>query len=88
MPRQNTNSNKKLGNRKFKPIFIKKKCALCQQGVLHVDYKDVEFLKRFLSHSGKILPRRTTGACNKHQRMVMIAVKRARYVGLLPYIVE
>jgi small subunit ribosomal protein S18 len=88
MPRQNTNSNKKTTNKKFKPIFFKRKCALCQQGVLHVDYKDVELLKKFLSHSGKILPRRTTGACNKHQRMVMIAIKRARFLGLLPYIVE
>jgi small subunit ribosomal protein S18 len=89
MPRFNSNStDKKTTSRKFKPVFFKKKCPLCQQGVLHVDYKNVELLKKFLSHSGKILPRRTTGCCNKHQRMVMIAIKRARYLGLIPYLVE
>ena len=89
MPRQNSNSNKKFsGSKKFRPVFFKKKCMLCQQGVNHIDYKDVELLKKYLSHSAKILPRRVTGACNKHQRMVMNAIKRARYIGLLPYVIE
>jgi small subunit ribosomal protein S18 len=89
MARQNSNTNKKSnGPRKPRLIFVKKKCLLCQQGVLHIDYKNVDMLKKYLSHSGKILPRRVTGNCNKHQRMVMIAIKKARYLALLPYIIN
>lgn len=50
-----------------------------------VDYKDVQKLKRFISERGKILPRRVTGACAKHQRAITLAVKRARHLALLPY---
>ena len=51
----------------------------------HVDYKDVDLLQDFVSRSGRILPRRKTGTCAKHQRMVAKAVKRARHLALLPY---
>ena len=51
-----------------------------------VDYKDVELLKKFISPSGKITSRRITGTCAKYQRMVAVAIKRARFMALLPYI--
>lgn len=58
-----------------------------QNGIKHVDYKDVEVLKRFLNPHGRILPRTRTGLNAKHQREMTRAVKRAREMGLLPYIV-
>jgi small subunit ribosomal protein S18 len=51
-----------------------------------VDYKDIDLLRRFVTDRGKILPRRVTGTCAKHQRVVSAAVKRARMVALLPYV--
>ncbi|MDR1234626.1 MAG: 30S ribosomal protein S18 [Mycoplasmataceae bacterium] len=77
---------KKSTNRKYRPFIRKKVCFLCQMGVNHIDYKDVELLTKYISHSGKILPRRVTGACTKHQRMVANAIKRARVVALLPFV--
>ena len=53
-----------------------------------LDYKDVALLKKYVSERGKILPRRITGNCAKHQRALTVAVKRARHVALLPYTVE
>lgn len=65
----------------------KKVCAFC--GVEgEVDYKDVNRLSKFISERGKILPRRVTGTCAKHQRMVTTAIKRARNLALLPYTVD
>ncbi len=74
--------------RKFKTFLRKKPCVLCQQGVNYVDYKDVELLSKYISYNGKILPRRITGCCAKHQRMIANAIKRARIVALLPFIKE
>ena len=54
----------------------------------HVDYKDVELLKKFISANGKITPRRVTGTSAKYQRMLTTAIKRARQMALLPYIVD
>lgn len=56
--------------------------------VSHIDYKDVETLKRFLNPHGKIMPRRRTGLSAHHQRALAVAVKRARFMALLPYIVR
>ncbi len=65
----------------------KKVCIFC--GKDHViDYKDVATLKKFVSERGKILPRRITGNCSKHQRMLTTAIKRARHVALMPYIAD
>lgn len=66
----------------------KKVCHFCYNKIDHVDYKDIETLKRFTSERGKILPRRVTGTCAKHQRKVTTAVKRARIVALLPFVGE
>jgi small subunit ribosomal protein S18 len=66
----------------------KRPCRLCAQGINFIDYKDVELLKKYIAYNGKILPRRTTGICNKHQRMIANAIKRARIVALLPFIID
>lgn len=67
----------------------KKVCAFCADKTTNgIDYKDVNKLKRYVSERGKILPRRITGNCAKHQRALTVAVKRARHVALLPYTLE
>lgn len=63
----------------------KKVCYFCANHVDCIDYKDVELLKRYISEKGKILPRRVTGTCAKHQRTLTVAIKRARIMGLLPF---
>ncbi len=63
----------------------KKVCFFCANHVEYIDYKDVELLKRYISEKGKILPRRVTGTCAKHQRTLTVAIKRARIMGLLPF---
>ena len=63
----------------------RKVCMFCVDKIEHIDYKDTTRLRRFTSERGKILPRRMTGTCAKHQRQLSIAIKRARAVALLPY---
>ena len=65
----------------------KKVCAFCAGKVDVIDYKDVNTVKRYISERGKILPRRITGTCAKHQRALTVAVKRARQLALIPYVV-
>ena len=62
-----------------------KYCRFKKMGIDYIDYKDPEFLMRFLNEQGKILPRRLTGTSLKYQRKVSVAVKRARHLALLPY---
>ncbi len=72
----------------FNPRFRKmrkKVCALCADKDFVLDYKDADQLKKFINDKGKILPRRATGACAKHQRDITLAVKRARHIAILPY---
>jgi len=66
----------------------KKVCAFCVDHVAHINYKDVPRLRRYLSERAKIIPRRVTGTCARHQRQLMVAIKRARHLALLPYISE
>lgn len=66
----------------------KKVCQCCQEKITYIDYKDLARLKKYTTERGKILPRRITGACAKHQRMVTRAIKRARSIALLPYVAE
>ncbi|NCC68582.1 MAG: 30S ribosomal protein S18 [Clostridia bacterium] len=66
----------------------KKVCQFCADKNEHIDYKDTAKLRRFLSERGKILPRRTTGTCAAHQRELTEAIKRARQVALLPYVMD
>ena len=63
----------------------KKVCQFCVDKAMTIDYKDVSKLRRYTSERSKILPRRVTGTCAKHQRLLTIAIKRARHVALLPY---
>ena len=73
--------------RPFRPMHRRKKvCIFCQDKVEAIDYKDVAKLRKFISERAKILPRRITGTCAKHQRQLTIAVKRARQIAILPYI--
>jgi small subunit ribosomal protein S18 len=66
----------------------KKVCVFCADKTAVIDYKDSNKLKRYISERGKILPRRITGNCAKHQRALTVAVKRARHVAIMPYVVE
>ena len=66
----------------------RKVCAFCVDKVETIDYKDVARLRRHLSERGKILPRRVTGTCARHQRELTVAIKRARQIALLPYVAE
>ena len=66
----------------------KKICSFTTNGITHIDYKDTDLLKRFISERGKILPRRVTGTSAKYQRMLTTAIKRARHMALLPYVHE
>ena len=89
-------ADKKQTNRKrnmnqdddFNPKFRKvrkKQCPLCSNKNFELDYKNADQLKKFVNERGKILPRRATGACAKHQRVITLAVKRARHIAILPY---
>lgn len=71
------------GERKFfaKPKF----CQFCADKALEIDYKKVDLLRKYVTEEGKIRPRRQTGACAKHQRLVAAAVKQARHAALLPF---
>ena len=66
----------------------KKYCRFKRLGIKYIDYKDPEFLMRFLNEQGKILPRRITGNSLKFQRRLAVAVKRARQIALLPYVAD
>ena len=73
---------KRMGRRR------KKVCVFCGEKNGVIDYKDTNKLKRYVSERGKILPRRITGNCAKHQRALTVAVKRARHLALMPYTME
>ena len=64
----------------------RKVCSFCVDKVEAIDYKDVATLKKYVSERGKILPRRVTGNCARHQRAITLAVKRARHLALMPYV--
>ncbi|MFH1755951.1 MAG: 30S ribosomal protein S18 [Candidatus Latescibacterota bacterium] len=66
----------------------KKPCKFCQEGITHIDYKDPRKLRKFMTDRGKITPRRITGTCAKHQRILAMAVKRARMLALVPFVKE
>ena len=85
-PRENRGTDapmKKRPNRRRKKV-----CVFCADSTNVIDYKDANKLKRFVSERGKILPRRITGTCAKHQRALTVAVKRARQIAILPYTLD
>jgi small subunit ribosomal protein S18 len=65
--------------------FTKRYCRFCKEHIDHIDYQDVDRLKYYITTGGKIKPSRITGTCAKHQRRLSKAIKRARFVALLPY---
>lgn len=71
-----------------KPMSRKKVCAFCVDKIDTLDYKDVAKVRKFTTEKGKIVPRRMSGVCAKHQRIVSEAIKRAREMALLPYVAE
>jgi small subunit ribosomal protein S18 len=71
------------GRRRFRPR--RKVCSFCVDKVKEIDYKGSDALRRYLDGHGKIIPRRKTGTCAKHQRRLTLAIKRARHLALLPF---
>lgn len=65
-----------------------KDCYICKNSVALIDYKDVDLLKKFISSYAKIMPKKRTGTCSRHQRELGLAIKNARLMGFLPYVVE
>lgn len=72
---------KRAGGRRKKRV-----CAFCADKSSTIEYKDIPRLKKYISERGKILPRRVSGNCAKHQRKMTIAIKRARHIALIPYV--
>lgn len=66
-------------------VRFKKKCIFCKRDDLEIDYKNIDLLSKYISSKGKILSRRITGNCAKHQRKLALQIKRARFLSLLPY---
>ena len=73
-----------------KKVFLRRRkvCRFCADKISTVDYKDVKFLQQYIVERSKILPRRISGNCAKHQRIVQQAIKRARHIALLPFVSE
>ncbi len=69
----------------LKQIFRRRFCRLCREKINYIDYKDIKRLQNFITDRGKIVSRRSSGNCARHQRMIARAIKRARFVALLPY---
>ena len=80
----NNNNKRERGGRRPR----RKVCSFCVDKVEDIDYKDIAKLSKFITERGKILPRRISGTCAKHQRQLTIAIKRARNVALLPFTAE
>ncbi len=67
---------------------MKKQCYFSQHNIKHIDYKDTEILKKFINPHGRMINRKRTGVTAKYQRQLATAIKRARFIGLLPYVVR
>jgi small subunit ribosomal protein S18 len=87
-PHHHRDSSQHRGQGQMMQKFKKKRCRFCYNKDLKLDYKNNELLERFITDRGKILPRRITGTCSKHQRELAIAIKRARIIALVPFIVQ
>jgi small subunit ribosomal protein S18 len=90
MAEQNTQNQSEIRFLTPNTSDVKKKkyCRFKKSGIKYIDYKDPEFLKKFLNEQGRILPRRITGTSLKFQRRIAVAVKRARHLALLPYVTD
>lgn len=78
----------RVAPKRYKKQIRRKVCAFCADKTTLIDYKDVNRFRKYITEKGKIVPRRQTGACARHQRMVTQAIKRARYMALIPYVGE
>ena len=81
-------SDKGFDKNDKKKYFLKRKkkvCAFCAKGAEPISYKDEKTLRKYITENGRILPKRVTGTCQKHQREIVVAVKRARNLAILPY---
>ncbi len=76
----------KIAPKRYRKTSRRKVCNFCVDKVECIDYKDVAKLKRYITEKGKILPRRQTGTCAEHQRELTVAIKRARFMALIPYV--
>ena len=86
--KKNNRNNNKNYDEDYNPRLRKQRkkvCPLCGDPNFVLDYKNFDVMKKFVNDKGKILPRRTTGACAKHQRDITLAIKRARQIAVLPY---
>ena len=88
MARMARGKGKSWKKRKKKSLSRNKVCRLTADRVVHIDYKDVNLLKHYITERGKIIPRRITGASARHQRMLTRAIKLARQIALLPYVAD
>lgn len=70
---------------KRKSFGRRRMCQFCADATIPIDYKDAKMLSRFVTERGKIIPRRITGVCAKHQRQLTLAIKRSRHIALMPY---
>jgi small subunit ribosomal protein S18 len=84
--REEVATEEKVAPKRFKKTSRKKVCTFCEEKVEYIDYKDVNKLRRYITEKGKIVPRRQTGTCAKHQRELTVAIKRARFMALIPYV--
>ena len=88
-PERSTQTREKRERKDRGPrVFRKKVCRFCQEKINRVDYKDVEMIQKFLTEKGKIIPRRISGNCSQHQRVLARAVKRTRHSGLIAFQAE
>jgi len=85
--RNRNGMNKQMDKKNFK-IRRKRVCRFCTSNDIYIDFKNEKRLVRFLTEQGKIIPRRTSGNCAKHQRQLATAIKRARHLALIPYVAD
>lgn len=81
-------TEEKVAPRRYKKQSRRKVCSFCVDKVTYIDYKDINKLRKYVTEKGKIIPRRQTGTCATHQRELTQAIKRARFMALLPYVGE
>ncbi len=87
MAPRNNGPNRQQNPRKKRRVYHRRKvCRFCADSSLVIDYKDSKSLRYFITERGKIIPRRISGSCAKHQRALTLAIKRARTIALLPFI--
>ncbi|MBW1840738.1 MAG: 30S ribosomal protein S18 [Deltaproteobacteria bacterium] len=87
MRKTTSNQRQRTGGAKKKRVYHRRKvCRFCADTSLEINYKDIKSLKYFTTERGKIIPRRISGTCARHQRSLTLAIKRARTIALLPFV--